>query len=275
MPKTKLNCTTCGNPFEIWPSKLKYQNVYFCSKQCRYGKIVDKTDVPEGFKKCWKCEQIFPATTEYFAWGKLKGFQPYCKPCKTIHTREWRHKNPEHIKEVSRIWKWANPEKVRANMNRHNHSDKGRERSRRYYQTDEYKAHKLAYRLANPDVTQRAKTKYRSKPEKRELEKVTSRNYRITHAEKFRFHAKLRRDWKRANGGTYTKVDIDNQNKRQKNRCYYCRITMDVKYTIEHVIPLSKGGSNDPSNIVLACYSCNIRKNNKFPHEWPEGGRLL
>jgi 5-methylcytosine-specific restriction endonuclease McrA len=40
-------------------------------------------------------------------------------------------------------------------------------------------------------------------------------------------------------------------------------------------VPVSRGGSNDISNIVLACPSCNLQKGTRLPHEWPEGGRLL
>jgi 5-methylcytosine-specific restriction endonuclease McrA len=41
------------------------------------------------------------------------------------------------------------------------------------------------------------------------------------------------------------------------------------------VVPLSRGGSNGPENIVIACPTCNLAKKDKMPHEWPEGGRLL
>jgi 5-methylcytosine-specific restriction endonuclease McrA len=42
------------------------------------------------------------------------------------------------------------------------------------------------------------------------------------------------------------------------------------------VIPLDRGGSNGPENIVIACPECNHSKHNKLPHEWNgSGGRLL
>ncbi len=41
-------------------------------------------------------------------------------------------------------------------------------------------------------------------------------------------------------------------------RCYYCGGTHLLG--IEHVIPLSAGGSNTPDNLVCACRSCNARK---------------
>lgn len=30
--------------------------------------------------------------------------------------------------------------------------------------------------------------------------------------------------------------------------------------TLEHLTPRSQGGTNDPNNLVLACYNCNTRQ---------------
>lgn len=44
-----------------------------------------------------------------------------------------------------------------------------------------------------------------------------------------------------------------------KQRCAYCHKRR--KLTVDHVVPLSRGGSNTASNIVPACRSCNSSKN--------------
>ena len=46
--------------------------------------------------------------------------------------------------------------------------------------------------------------------------------------------------------------------------CYYCQKKMDkAEATVDHVIPLSKGGERlAPSNLVACCLSCNSRKKN-------------
>lgn len=49
---------------------------------------------------------------------------------------------------------------------------------------------------------------------------------------------------------------------KQHPSCAYCGRT-DCKLTRDHVVPLSKGGSNYISNIVPACQSCNSRKKDR------------
>jgi hypothetical protein len=49
--------------------------------------------------------------------------------------------------------------------------------------------------------------------------------------------------------------------------CQYCckRIPYSSA-TRDHLLPRSKGGSNDDNNIVLSCKKCNLKKSNKFPY---------
>ncbi len=52
-------------------------------------------------------------------------------------------------------------------------------------------------------------------------------------------------------------------------QCYYCgRVCSGANRHIDHVIPLSLGGTNDPWNLVVACAECNLRKNAKPVNEF-------
>ena len=53
---------------------------------------------------------------------------------------------------------------------------------------------------------------------------------------------------------------------RKDRRCYYCktRLTADTA-TIDHVVPLSKGGRRSKKNEVLACADCNRKKADSMP----------
>jgi 5-methylcytosine-specific restriction endonuclease McrA len=57
---------------------------------------------------------------------------------------------------------------------------------------------------------------------------------------------------------------------RKDPHCHWCRcdLTLDTS-TADHVIPLRRGGLDNPNNIVLACEPCN----NKRGHAMPELSR--
>lgn len=62
------------------------------------------------------------------------------------------------------------------------------------------------------------------------------------------------------------------------NRCGYCLTHQDyVPWTleIEHIVPLAAGGSNDDSNLWLACHACNLFKGSKTRVRDPLSGRII
>lgn len=88
--------------------------------------------------------------------------------------------------------------------------------------------------------------------------------------------ARIRRRNLRVNApGDHTAEDIERQYNNQNGRCYYCGCELNGVYHKDHVIPLSRGGSNGPENIVVACPPCNRSKSTKLPHEWEGTNRLL
>ena len=50
-------------------------------------------------------------------------------------------------------------------------------------------------------------------------------------------------------------------NTEQKDSCVICR--SKEKLEIDHIVPLSRGGTNDISNLQIMCSSCNKKKRNK------------
>ena len=108
-----------------------------------------------------------------------------------------------------------------------------------------------------------------------EREAQYQRVYSSANSEKKRAQKHNRRALERGADGWHTREDIQIQYERQKGKCYWCGEKVDKGYHVDHVVPLSRGGSNWPDNLVIACPSCNQSKSDKLPHEWIEGGRLL
>lgn len=54
--------------------------------------------------------------------------------------------------------------------------------------------------------------------------------------------------------------------KRQAGICHYCQKKFPVEeLTMDHLIPLIRGGKSIKSNLVPACKECNNKKSTNFP----------
>lgn len=54
--------------------------------------------------------------------------------------------------------------------------------------------------------------------------------------------------------------------RRDNHACRYCGATApEVKLTVDHVVPSSLGGADEPSNLVTACAACNSGKSSSSP----------
>ena len=52
-------------------------------------------------------------------------------------------------------------------------------------------------------------------------------------------------------------------------RCVYCAAHLDQHTaTLDHVVPLARGGAHDPGNLVVACGPCNRLKGELLPFEF-------
>lgn len=53
--------------------------------------------------------------------------------------------------------------------------------------------------------------------------------------------------------------------------CHYCRRQVGHgALTMDHIVPLGRGGRSARGNVVPACKDCNTRKKSLVPVEWAE-----
>lgn len=61
------------------------------------------------------------------------------------------------------------------------------------------------------------------------------------------------------------------KNRRASGRCHYCQtIFPPTEMTMDHVVPLSRGGRTVKSNVVPCCKECNNQKKYMLPLEWTD-----
>ena len=61
------------------------------------------------------------------------------------------------------------------------------------------------------------------------------------------------------------------QQKTASGTCYYCgRVVGFKNLTMDHTIPLARGGRSTKDNLVPCCKDCNNKKKTALPVEWDE-----
>ncbi|MBI9091890.1 MAG: HNH endonuclease [Desulfobacterium sp.] len=59
--------------------------------------------------------------------------------------------------------------------------------------------------------------------------------------------------------------------RRSQGVCYYCNIQFPPKeLTMDHLVPIARGGRSVKSNVVPCCKECNTKKRQLLPLEWKE-----
>ncbi len=56
-----------------------------------------------------------------------------------------------------------------------------------------------------------------------------------------------------------------------KGICYYCgRSVLPKELTMDHIVPIARGGRSTKGNVVTSCKDCNNKKKQLLPMEWDE-----
>lgn len=175
------------------------------------------------------------------------------KAVNAINNSIYREKHKERLKEIQRQ-RYINKREELLNKQKE-YKDANKERL--------YAVNRLYYKNNKHDIIKRTKEWYQ---ENRERILQRAKEYQKINPE-----IPLRNNHKRrariaGNGGSYEIEELTAKFNELGNVCYYCGIP--GKMVIEHMTPISRGGTNNIDNIVPACSSCNSRKHSKTAAEF-------
>lgn len=203
-------------------------------------------------KACSVCKQTKPFDEFRKNRTKKFGLDSQCKPCVKAAEKIWREGHKEVKAARDKAYRLANPEKVRARQRRWEKKNAEKEKNR-----------KNAYYSANKDLwRERGRVWQKNNPDK---ENAKKRKWRSENPDKAVQERHLYRKRLKENGI----FEISKKDWRyllnQKN-CFYCE--RQTKLTLEHVVPVSRGGRHSIGNLVMACKTCNSSKHARLLTEW-------
>lgn len=243
---------------------------------------------------CSTCSKQLPS-------GKKAG---RCSECNKVYMKEYRKnnldkvkagqkdhylRNSDKVKNKVREYRIANPERVKQSKARtyQNRREWYLRKSEEYAENnaEAVKENKRRYHIANAEkMCEKSRVWYRNN-----LERVKEYRFRYRQNNKERIklgikawvennkeryqivkrtHGARYRASKKGAGGSHTVQDIRAMYDAQNGKCAVCFTDISRYYEVDHVLPLSRGGSNSPGNLQLLCLRCNRSKGSKTMDEF-------
>ena len=187
-------------------------------------------------KICSHCKRGFPVAYYY---RRANGYHiAECKECFNSRMKAY-HKTPKGYE-------------VKTEASRKYHRNVDNPRRREFSKTPEGKAYHRMRNQTTAHIEQQRRYKRSELGRKQSAINESRRRSRIRNAV-----------------GDFTLLEWEALQIEHNHTCAYCGRD-DVGMTIDHVVPISRGGEHSIDNIVPACEVCNSSKNNRLIDEWAE-----
>lgn len=184
-------------------------------------------------KSCIRCYRLKAFSLFHKRSDNKRKRRNVCAKCENEYARKWHSSNREARIGKMREWRTLNKEK--------------------------FLLSKRSYNIRNREkLAEKSRKRYWSNPEKyRDI----SNQYRKSHLREHADAVRLRTHRKRANGGSFTIEQWEFLCNKYKNKCLCCK--RKRKLTIDHIVPISRGGKDCIENIQPLCGTCNSIKHDK------------
>lgn len=164
--------------------------------------------------------------------------------------REYAQENKERIAKSKRKHYEANKEQILEGTRQYRENNKDRIAE---YQREWYEANK-------EEVLAQRREYYEANAER--IAEYNRQHYEAN-KEKYHEYARNRRARQRNAEGEHTFEDVWAMAESQDWLCAFCEEPLFAEYHVDHLQPLSRGGSNFPQNLAVTCPTCNLRKGAK------------
>ena len=172
--------------------------------------------------------------------------------------KSWSLEKKEHRKLVMKQWREKNKERIKVNRKKYAGLYNGRyitkDQAYRKKYREKRKEWSRKYKLLHPEKIKEWSTRYNRKRGIKPRRKASPPA----------FYAARHRARKKGNGGSHTIAEWEHLKALYSWTCPCCwRKEPMIKLTEDHIVPLSKGGTDDIGNIQPLCKSCNSKKHTK------------
>ena len=179
---------------------------------------------------------------------------------KAASRRAWREANKERIAAKQRAWEEANKDRRVATQRAWCAANKERVAANNRVWCEANPEYKAAFNR----TWREANLKYKKAADRAWYEANQTRAIVTHHAYRARKHSAP---------GYFTEHDIERLRIEQSGKCAapHCGTWLSASETVDHIVPVSRGGSNWPGNIQLLCKCCNRSKGMETMEEWLRG----
>jgi len=198
-----------------------------------------------------------------------------CRMCQSEAKKQKYHADREKAREKNRLYYERNKETILASnaKSRVKHAESVAERKRKAYERDrekpEFIAKQKEYIGSNKAQKKEYDREYRRRNEERLKiikAKYVAENQELIKEIKTAYKVR-RRATERSGDSTRTILEW---RQAQVKKCKWCEVDCEIGYHVDHIVPLSKGGTHTVGNLCIACPTCNLRKNAMMPDEFIE-----
>ncbi len=220
-------------------------------------------------RKCKRCEVSKPLVEFSNDKRKLEGKNTMCKLCSYEQRKAFREENKERLAEEGRLWRRNNKEKLVESRAKYYMRHKEESKTYRADNIERINAKQKEYRENNREKRNHQVSEWAK--DNKDYCSLRQKEYRKTQKGKMVTIAAQHKRAERSRDtcdGSVTTMSLVELLEYQNNKCYHCSNELDHDTRravhLDHLIPLSKGGTHTLDNVVWSCACCNLTKSDKF-----------